>query len=172
MSDFFISKIGTKSVNLTDFEDIEIFTQFRGNSFLKFWSLFEIAWVFRSRYHPMCIFYNVGHFDKYNKGNFQFLVVFSLKTIFAPSPTTTTFISKYVEFLCPSFDTCQKFVAFCPFTQTPTQMSKYDFWGSVPRKWVWVCYHWRWFLKLYNLGYLDSNFVHWVRKSKKSRNST
>ena len=37
------------------------------------------------------------------------------------------FISKDAEFLCASFDTCQKFAASCPLTQTPTQIKKHEF---------------------------------------------
>ena len=63
----------------------------------------------------------------FNPRNFWFLVGFSFKTIFAPSPTTTIFISKDAEFLCASFDTCEKFVASCPHAQTPTQRFKSGF---------------------------------------------
>ena len=50
---------------------------------------------------------------------------------------------------------------------------KVDFFGSVLRKLVRVWYHWKWFLKLYNLSYSDSNNynpknpgiqpIHWSR---------
>ena len=52
----------------------------------------------------------------FNPRNFWFLVGFSFKTIFAPSPTTTTFISKDAELSCTSFDTCERFAASCPLT--------------------------------------------------------
>ena len=63
----------------------------------------------------------------FNPRNFRFLVGFSCKTIFAPSPTTTTLVSKDVEFSGASFDICEKFAAWCPLTQTPTQKFKIKF---------------------------------------------
>ena len=47
-----------------------------------------------------------------------------------------------------------------------------DFRCSVPRKLVRVWYHFKWFLKLYNLSYSDTSFDNWAPKSLKSRNST
>ena len=62
-----------------------------------------------------------------NPGNFNtrqilFLTSFSFKTIFLLFPPMTTSLSKDVKFFCASFELCEKFVASCPPTQTPTQM--------------------------------------------------
>ena len=94
-----------------------------------------------------------------------FLVSFSLKTIFAASLTTTTLISKDVEFSCASFDLCQKFAASCLLPKRPRKNFKIDFRFSLPRKSVRVWYHFKLFLKLYNLGYSDSSFIPCVPKS-------
>ena len=108
----------------------------------------------------------------FNPRYFQFLVGFSFKTIFAPSPTTTTLKSKDVEFSFASFDICQKFVASCPLPKRPRKNLKMNFRFSLPRKWVRVWCHFKWFFMLYNLSYSDSSFVNSAPKSWKSGNST
>ena len=116
-----------------------------GVRFWKFCSTFEIAWA-----APICVVISFSKSPKmlilsrwsfsyikwgvliwfwlnprnFNPRNFQFLVGFSFKTIFAPSPTTTKFISKDAELSCASFGIYEKFAASCPLTETPTQMSK------------------------------------------------
>ena len=92
----------------------------------------------------------------FNSRNFRFWV---------GTVTVIRFEPKDVEFFCASFELCEKFVRGCPLTQTPMQKLKLDFWGSVHRKLVRVWYYWKRFLKLYNLSYLDLNFIRWVQKS-------
>ena len=60
----------------------------------------------------------------FNPRNFNFLVGFSFKTIFAPPRPITTLVSKDVEFSCASFDLYEKFARWCPPTQTPTRKFK------------------------------------------------
>ena len=51
----------------------------------------------------------------------------------------------------------------------PRKSLKMDFRFSDPRKLVWVWYHSKWFLKLYNLwSYSDSIFIHRVQNSRNS----
>ena len=82
-----------------------------------------------------------------------------------------------MKFSGASFDLCLKFVARCPFDivhllKCPRKNSKLDFEYSIPRILVRVRYHFKWFLKLYNLNLLDSKFIPWGRNRKKSQNST
>ena len=91
-------------------------------------------------------------------------VGFSFETLFPLSPSVMTLIFKDVEFSCASFGLSGNFASGCSPTQTPTQMLKKYFWGSVPRKLVWVWYQWKWFSKLDNLSYSDSSFIRWFRK--------
>ena len=92
-----------------------------GNRFCKFCWIFEIYMVL-----GLFIWFYTNP-RNFNPRNFQLLVSFSFKTIFAPSPTTPTSVSKDVEFSCASFDICQNFAASRPHTQTPTQKSKNEF---------------------------------------------
>ena len=85
-----------------------------------------LRWSFWYAKSGVLIWFHINP-RNFNPRNFQFWVGFWFKTIFAPSPTTTTFISKDAEFSCASFDTCEKFVASYPNAQTPTQILKSGF---------------------------------------------
>ena len=145
MSVFLIQKIKTDSVNHADSGDIKTFVHFSGSPILKillnFWNC--VGGTLMRGYFILKITVNVNlitviifvynmrvliwfrlNLRNFNPRNFQFLVGFSFKTIFAPSPTTTTFISKDAEFLCAPFDTCEKFAACCPLPNRPRKCSK------------------------------------------------
>ena len=79
----------------------------------------------------------------FNPRNFQFLDSFSFKNIFAPSPITTTLVSKDAEFSCASFHICQKFAASCPLPKRPRKNLKMNFRFSLPRKLVRVWFHFK-----------------------------
>ena len=105
----------------------------------------------------------------FNPRNFHFLVGLSFKTIFAPSPTTTTFISKDAEFSCASCYVCEKFAASFLLPKRPRKWQKVDFRSSVPRKLGQDWYHLNWFLNLFNLNFLDSNFIAEFKNPKNPR---
>ena len=98
-------------------------------------------------------------------------ILFLTSFEFKLSPTTpvTTSLSKDVDFSCASFDICEKFVASCPPTQTPTQKLKIRFsrFSSQEIGSSFVSLE----LMLYNLSFSDSSFRYLVQKSWKSRNS-
>ena len=103
----------------------------------------------------------------FNPRNFQFLVCFSFKTIFAPSRPRRHWYKKMWNFLAHllSYMYVKSFPHHAPLGKHPRKSSKMDFRYSLPRKLVRVWYHFKWFLKLYNLSYSDSSFVNWVQKS-------
>ena len=70
------------------------------------------------------------------------------------------------------FDICQNFPTSCPLPKRLRKNLKMNFRFSLPRKLVRVWFHFKWFLMLYNLSYLDSSFINSAPKSQKSRNST
>ena len=142
---FLIQKVWTDSVIYVDSGDIKILVQYPGNLILKilqnFWKC--VGGVYTRGCLILKITQNVRLFTLINfiyniRGihliscqptqlqprNFRFLVGFSFETIFAPSPPTTTLVSKDVEFSCASFEICKKFARWCPPTQTPTQKFK------------------------------------------------
>ena len=135
-------------MNHSDSGHIKILVLFPGNSILEFWLKFwncVVGTHMRGRFVPKSsneyIFLHWSFWSvklrvlirfhvnprNFHPRNFKFLVSFSFKTIFAPTPTTTTLVSKDVEFSCASFDICEKFAASCPLTQTPTQKFKIEF---------------------------------------------
>ena len=91
--------------------------------------------------------------------------------IYAPHRTRMTFVSKDVEFSCLYMWYMWK---VCPI------MSTYSNAHAKVKNWIfdvqfpgnWFAYHFKWFLKLYNLRYSEVIFICSVQKPQKSRNST
>ena len=145
---FLFQNIENGSVNRADSGDIQFLVQFPGNWILKslqnFWKC--VGGAYRRRCFNLKITQGVQLFTlisfihkikgihfilcqptQFSPPNFSIFGRFSFKTIFAPTPTTTTLVSKDVEFSCASFEICKKFARWCPPTQTPTQKLKIGF---------------------------------------------
>ena len=145
---FLFQKIENDSVNRADSGDIQFLVQFPGNWILKslqnFWKC--VGGAYRRRCFFLKITQGVQLFTlisfihkikgihliscqptQFSPPNFSIFGRFLFKTIFAPTPTTTTLVSKDVEFFCASFDICEKFATSCSLTQTPTQKFKIEF---------------------------------------------
>ena len=104
------------------------------------------AWAFYSQIRRNCLTCYAGHIHAWNKGYlFDFTTthaistpvksifgLFVLQSVFPRWFAPYRLVSKDVEFFFASFDLCEKFVARCPPTQTPTHKlkSRFSMFGS------------------------------------------
>ena len=103
-----------------------------------------------------------------NPRKIRFLNFYLFLTFFKVQLSVLRLAKRDVEFYRVSFHLCETFVRNVHLRKSYKIENPF----SAPRKWARFWYHWKWFLKVYNLNYSDSNFINWVNKSLNFRNST
>ena len=147
---------------------------------LKLRGLRPYAWAYYSQNHPRCMSFYAGHFDMQNWGYlydftsthaistpviFIFWSVFHSKPFFPSRPQWCHWYQKMENFIAHLLIYVKTLPHHAPVLKRLRKSSKVNFPLFVPRELVQVWYHFKWFLKLYNMSHSDSSFIDWVEKS-------